>query len=199
MRSHYLVLLFSACVAASAHPGTLGVKSSGCWRTQPNPQWQTLLGCVCRNKPVPGRPHWQCHPLSPSCEFLSCSLRNDTHKPSPCEFHPERQQEENGYRWSTPSHSSQSSASSLIPEPAVTARKASHLPNWMTQQPPPNKKGLSKTPLKIYLQPSALKLPLLESQDWCCVENRPFRAVLLKSLNEQVCINKSPVWDWSVS
>lgn len=28
-----------------------------------------------------------------------------------------------------------------------------------------SKKGLSKTPLEIYVQPSALKLPLLETQD----------------------------------
>lgn len=133
MRSHFLVLLFTACVAASAHAGTLGTD----WRTQPNPQREDKFWVCLQNKPVPGHPHWQCHPLSPSCEFLSCSLRNDTHKPSPCGFHPTRQQEENGHRWSTPWLSPHSSASSSIPEATGTARKASHLLNWRTQQPPP--------------------------------------------------------------
>lgn len=200
MRSHYSVLLFTACAAASAHPGTLGMawKTLSAEEQSQTHRGKTNFGVCLQNQPVPGHPHWQSHPLSPSCECLSCSLRNDTHKPSPCEFHPERQQEENGHSWSSHSLQCQLLNSRGIHPLVQQGKQITFLTEWPSSHPH-STKGLSKTPLKIYLQPSVLKLPLLEWQDWCCVGKRPFKAPFLKSLNEQACINKSPVWDWSAS
>lgn len=89
------------------------------------------------NKPVTCLPQWKYRRhLSPSCEFLSCSLKNGTHTPSLCELHPKRQQEENSYVWSTSSNSSHSSDSIifLILESTLVSRKGIHLPNRMIQQ-----------------------------------------------------------------
>ena len=133
MRSHYLALLFSACVAASAHPGTLGMswKPLGAEEHRQTHTVEINFG-VCLQEQTCARPSSL---AVSSCESLSCSLSNDTHKPSPCEFHPKRQQQQNAHRWSTPSP--HSSASSWIPEATVSARKASHLLNCTTQQTPP--------------------------------------------------------------